>query len=136
MIFGNLTGFWQQKMLGKMHSEPERAGILGGWWVGGLDSQKSWILLTDAVKQIHGYFRGFLGFAFHHLYLVGGLVAMFYFPIYWVAFIIPIDELIFFRTGWRKTTNQIWIRFVSYKKHRGSLGGSRRQHGFQEWFFR
>ena len=109
MIFGNLTGFWQQKMLGKMHSEPERAGILGGWWVGGLDSQKSWILLTDAVKQIHGYFRGFLGFAFHHLYLVGGLVAMFYFPIYWVAFIIPIDELIFFRTGWRKTTNQICL---------------------------
>ena len=31
-------------------------------------------------------------------YLVGGLVAIFYFPInYWVAFIIPIDELIFFR---------------------------------------
>ena len=34
--------------------------------------------------------------------LVGGLVAIFYFPIYWVAFIIPIDELIFFRA----TNNQ------------------------------
>ena len=33
----------------------------------------------------------------HIWWLVGGLVAIFYFPIYWVAIIIPIDELIFFR---------------------------------------
>ena len=30
-------------------------------------------------------------------HLVGGLVAIFYFPIYWEFPIIPIDELIFFR---------------------------------------
>ena len=29
--------------------------------------------------------------------LVGGLVAIFYFPIYWVSVLIPIDEVIFFR---------------------------------------
>ena len=42
-----------------------------------------------------------------HVNLVGGLVAMFYFPIYWVAFIIPLDELIFFR-GVQTTTDQYW----------------------------
>ena len=31
--------------------------------------------------------------------LVGGLVAIFYFPIYWVAFIIPIDEVNHFSEG-------------------------------------
>ena len=34
-----------------------------------------------------------------NLNLVGGLVAMFYFPIYWVAFIIPIDGP-YFSEGW------------------------------------
>ena len=44
------------------------------------------------------------------LTLVGGLVAMNFAcsQKYWEFLIIPIDELtlIFFRTGWRKTTNQ------------------------------
>ena len=39
------------------------------------------------------------------LSLVGGLVAIFYFPIYWVDFIIPIDFHIFQR-GFSPTTNQ------------------------------
>ena len=57
------------------------------------DAAQRWpVSLVLLVKFIHN--------------LVGGLVAIFYFPIYWVAVIIPIDEVIFFRTGWPKTTNQ------------------------------
>ena len=37
-----------------------------------------------------------------NLFLVGGLVAIFYVPMNIGFLIIPIDELIFFRTGWRK----------------------------------
>ena len=38
-----------------------------------------------------------LGYNGYNGCLVGGLVAIFYVPIYWVAVIIPNDELIFFR---------------------------------------
>ena len=45
----------------------------------------------------HGDFPVELVFHVVDQWLVGGLVAIFYFPIYWVSMIIPTDEVIFFR---------------------------------------
>ena len=39
--------------------------------------------------------------------LVGGLEHQFYFPIYWVYLIIPIDFQSYFSEGWPWPTNQI-----------------------------
>ena len=45
------------------------------------------------------------------IYLVGGLEHQCYFPIHIGFLIIPIDEVIFFRTGWLKTTKQLGGKF-------------------------
>ena len=48
------------------------------------------------------------GFGMDLTNLVGGLVAinLAFSQKYWVAFLIPIDEVHHFSEGWRKTTNQ------------------------------
>ena len=42
-------------------------------------------------------------------WLVGGLVAIFYFPIYWECHTIPTDEVVYFSEGWPWPTNQMNI---------------------------
>ena len=51
------------------------------------------------------------------LKLVGGLEHQFYFPIYWVAFIIPIDGLIFFRGVAQPPTSKktTWVLVYKYR---------------------